>query len=241
MSEIKNPAVLITGSTKGIGFAIAEEFAKNNYQVILNGRHENKEALARIQSYSPSSIFIACDVSKEEEVEKLFKTLKENKIELDVLLCDSGISKDSLLLRLKPEDLEKILDINLKSAFYTSKQAARLMLKKKKGSILFTSSVVGIFGHEGQCAYAASKAGLIGLMKSLAKELAAKNIRVNAIAPGWIETDMTKDIPLEKMPAIPMKRGGKPEEVAKAAYFLAGEASSYITGQVLQIDGGMGM
>ncbi len=241
MSDNRKQVVLITGSTRGIGLAMAKLFAENGYLVILNGRHENPEALAGIQALSPESFFLQGDVSREEEAEKLFDSIRERKLNLDVLICNSGISRDSLVLRLSGQELDAVLDTNLKSAFYCDRQAARLMLRRREGSILFTSSVVGLTGHEGQAAYAASKAGLIGLAKSLARELAARNIRVNALAPGWIDTEMTRGISREKMPFVPMQRPGRPEEVAEAALFLAGSKSSYITGQVLQIDGGMVM
>ncbi|MBB5182358.1 3-oxoacyl-[acyl-carrier-protein] reductase [Catenisphaera adipataccumulans] len=240
--------VLITGSSRGIGKAMALAFARAGYTVIVNyrGNQEAAEAtLAQVQTYSPESMMIQADVADNEGVRAMFQTVKKQYGRLDVLINNSGINRDGMMLRMTEADFDQVLNVNLKGAFLVSKEAGRLMLRQKSGSIINMSSIVGVIGNAGQCNYAAAKAGLIGLTKSLAKELASRNIRVNAIAPGFIDTEMTaklpEDVKKQMLGEIPMRRFGTPEDIAKTALFLAGADSTYITGQVIHVNGGMWM
>lgn len=240
-----NKNVLVTGASGGIGKAIAICFAKHGYDVIVhyNGNEQAAlEILKIVQEYSPNSMKIKGNISNAEEVENIFKTIQEKYSKLDVLINNSGITKDNLCLRMSEQDFMDVMNVNCKGTFLCSKQASRMMMRKKSGCIINMASVVGISGNAGQANYAASKAAVIGLTKSLAKELGSRNIRVNAIAPGFIETKMTEVLKEEVKQAmlkqIPLACFGKAEEVADCAYFLA-EYGSYITGQVIQVDGGM--
>jgi 3-oxoacyl-[acyl-carrier protein] reductase len=247
MNESKSVA-LITGASRGIGAACAKEFVANGYTVILNCAHESaaaKELLAEIQKSAPESSLFVGDVSNSENVNELFAFIKSTYGKLDVLVNNAGISKDNLLLRASEEEFMQVLNINLKGAFLCTKAAMKLMLRARKGAIVNMASVVGITGNVGQAAYSASKAGLIGLTKTAAKEGAARNIRCNAVAPGFIETDMTNALSEEVQENIKKNIAlgtfGSAKQVAQAVYFLASENSSYITGQVLHVDGGMVM
>lgn len=240
-----NKNVLVTGASGGIGKAITICFAKHGYDVIVhyNGNEQAAlEILKIVQEYSPNSMKIKGNISNAEEVENIFKTIQEKYSKLDVLINNSGITKDNLCLRMSEQDFMDVMNVNCKGTFLCSKQASRMMMRKKSGCIINMASVVGISGNAGQANYAASKAAVIGLTKSLAKELGSRNIRVNAIAPGFIETKMTEVLKEEVKQAmlkqIPLACFGKAEEVADCAYFLA-EYGSYITGQVIQVDGGM--
>lgn len=240
-----NKNVLVTGASGGIGKAIAICFAKHGYDVIVhyNGNEQAAlEILKIVQEYSPNSMKIKGNISNAEEVENIFKTIQEKYSKLDVLINNSGITKDNLCLRMSEQDFMDVMNVNCKGTFLCSKQASRMMMRKKSGCIINMASVVGISGNAGQANYTASKAAVIGLTKSLAKELGSRNIRVNAIAPGFIETKMTEVLKEEVKQAmlkqIPLACFGKAEEVADCAYFLA-EYGSYITGQVIQVDGGM--
>ena len=241
-----NKTALVTGASGQIGQAAALALAKEGYTVIVHYNSSPEKGMAvleQVKEYAPESICYGANLTDGAAVEDMFKHIQSEFGQLDVLVNNSGITRDGLILRMKEEDFDKVLDVNLKSAFLCSKAAAKMMLRKKSGSIINMSSVVGVMGNAGQCNYAASKAGLLGMTKSLARELAGRNIRVNAIAPGFIETDMTAKIPEDMQKAmqeqIPLQRLGQPEDVAKAIVFLAGDNSSYITGQVLQVDGGM--
>jgi 3-oxoacyl-[acyl-carrier protein] reductase len=189
--------------------------------------------------------WISCDITDESSIESAIHAITQKENRIDVLVNNAGITRDGLLMRMKTEDWDAVVAANLRSAFLLSRTVSRLMLKQRSGCILNMSSVVGLHGNGGQANYAASKAGLIGLTKSLAKELSSRNIRVNAIAPGYIETSMTAVLPesvRENLKTtIPLQRPGKPEEVAEAALFLCSDAAAYITGVVLNVDGGMGM
>ncbi|MDO4479936.1 MAG: 3-oxoacyl-[acyl-carrier-protein] reductase [Erysipelotrichaceae bacterium] len=240
-----NKNVLVTGASGGIGKAIAICFAKHGYDVIVhyNGNEQAAlETLKIVQEYSPNSMKIKGNISNAEEVENIFKTIQEKYSKLDVLINNSGITKDNLCLRMSEQDFMDVMNVNCKGTFLCSKQVSRMMMRKKSGCIINMASVVGISGNAGQVNYAASKAAVIGLTKSLAKELGSRNIRVNAIAPGFIETKMTEALKEEVKQAmlkqIPLACFGKAEEVADCAFFLA-EYGSYITGQVIQVDGGM--
>jgi len=236
----------ITGATRGIGKAIALELAKEGYNIALNYRTEN-EALENLKK-EISEIGVECypvqgDVSKAEDSERMTKEIIEHFEQIDVLVNNAGITKDNLILRMKEEEFTDVINVNLVGTFNITKNVIKYMTKKRYGKIINLSSVVGISGNAGQSNYAASKAGIIGFTKSIAKELASRNITANAVAPGFIQTDMTNVLKDEIKEAIegtiPLKRLGTAEDVAKVVKFLASEESSYITGQVINVDGGM--
>ena len=247
MENIEKTA-LVTGASRGIGRAIALALASKGFAVALNyaGSHDAAEAVKKeIEAAGGKAFTVQGDVSKSEGVDRVFKAVKDEFGGLDVLVNNAGINRDALLIRMKESNWDDVIATDLKSDFLTIKAAAAMMMRKRKGSIINISSVVGIMGNIGQANYAAAKAGVIGLTKACAKEMAARNIRVNAVAPGFIETAMTDGIP-EKIregmiSSIPMGRMGQPEDVAKAVCFLASDDSSYITGQVLVVDGGLVM
>ena len=236
----------ITGATRGIGKAIALELAKEGYNIALNYRTEN-EALENLKK-EISEIGVECypvqgDVSKAEDSERMTKEIIEHFEQIDVLVNNAGITKDKLIQRMKEEEFTDVINVNLVGTFNITKNVIKYMTKKRYGKIINLSSVVGISGNAGQSNYAASKAGIIGFTKSIAKELASRNITANAVAPGFIQTDMTNVLKDEIKEAIegtiPLKRLGTAEDVAKVVKFLASEESSYITGQVINVDGGM--
>lgn len=244
--EIK--VALVTGATRGIGKQIALELAENGYSISLNYRtmSEDVENLKQeIESKGVKCLLVNGDVSNFEACEKMANETVEKFGRIDVLINNAGITKDGLLMRMKPEDFTKVIDINLVGTFNMTRNVIPYMIKKRAGRIINVASVVGITGNAGQTNYSASKAGIIGFTKSLAKEVASRNILVNAIAPGFITTDMTdvlSDSVKENIGTqIPLNRMGTPREVAKVVKFLASEDSSYITGQVINIDGGMVM
>lgn len=239
---------LITGGTRGIGKAIAIKFAKQGYNLIINyisDKTDIKKLESEFKQYNSEVLFIKTDVSKFDDCEKMVKNAIDKFGHIDVLVNNAGITKDSLILRMSVEDFERVIDINLKGTFNVTKKVVPYMMKKKKGKIINLASVVGISGNAGQCNYAASKAGIIGFTKSIAKELASRNILANCVAPGFIDTDMTSiltDSVKESINAqIPLKRMGNSKEIANAVYFLGGEENTYITGQVINVDGGMVM
>ncbi len=247
MENIEKSA-LVTGASRGIGKAIALALAAKGYAVALNyaGNAAAADAVkAEIEAAGGKAFTIQGDVSKAEDVDRIFKTVKDEFGGLDVLVNNAGITRDGLLIRMKEENWDAVLSTDLKSAFLTTKAAAQMMMRKKKGAIINIASVVGIMGNAGQANYAAAKAGVIGLTKACAKELAARNVRVNAVAPGFIATDMTDVIPEKNkemmLQSIPLGRMGQAEDVASAVCFLASDDASYITGQVLKVDGGMVM
>ena len=237
---------LITGASRGIGKQVAITLAKDGFDIALNCRKSNEDVLnikKEIESYNVKCLIVEGDVSIFEDTEKITKQTIDEFGRIDVLVNNAGITKDMLLLRMKKEDFQNVIDVNLVGTFNMSKNVASYMMKARSGKIINISSVVGISGNAGQANYSASKAGIIGFTKSLAKELASRNILVNAVAPGFIQTDMTnvlKDDVKEKIfEQIPLKREGTPQEVANVIKFLASDDSSYITGQVINIDGGM--
>lgn len=240
---------IITGGSRGIGKEIAKKFAKENYNLVINyvsektNTEELKKEFEAFGAFGAEVLFIKTNVTSYEECEKMAKDAINQFGKIDVLVNNAGVTKDSLLLRMKEEDFDTVINVNLKGTFNVTKACIPYMMKKKSGKIVNISSVVGISGNSGQANYAASKAGIIGFTKSVAKELASRNILANCIAPGYIATDMTNglsDAVKESINnQIPLKRVGMPEEVAKAVYFLASEENSYITGQVLNVDGGM--
>lgn len=239
---------LVTGASRGIGKAIACKLAREGAKVIINynGSKEKAEAVkSEIEAAGGQAEVYQCDVSDYTACETFIQTVIKEEGSLDILVNNAGITKDGLLMKMSEEDFDKVLDTNLKGAFNTIRFASRQMLKQKSGRIINMSSVVGVSGNAGQANYAASKAGVIGLTKAAARELASRGITVNAIAPGFIETDMT-DVLSDKVKEaseaqIPLGHFGKPEDVAAAAAFLASEEAGYITGQVLHVDGGMVM
>ncbi|WP_271629532.1 3-oxoacyl-[acyl-carrier-protein] reductase [Caldicellulosiruptor sp. DIB 104C] len=248
MQLLKDKVALITGASRGIGRAIALKFGQNGANVVINYSSSEFQAQTlkeEIEKLGVKALTIKCDVSNSEEVNAMFSQIEKEFGRLDILVNNAGITKDGLILRMNKEDFDKVIAINLKGAFLCAKAASKIMVKQREGNIINISSVVGIIGNVGQTNYAASKAGIIGLTKSLAKELASRNIRVNAIAPGFIKTDMTEvlsDKVKEMMlSSIPLGRFGEAEEVANVALFLASSLSSYITGQVIVVDGGMVM
>lgn len=239
--------VLITGGSRGIGKAVAMKFAENGYQIIINyvSDKTDTEQLKKelLQVGAADILLIKADVSNSEDVKNMVKESIEKFEKIDVLVNNAGITKDNLLMRMSEEEFDKVIQINLKGTYLVTKEVTRYMMKKKKGSIVNLASVVGVAGNAGQCNYAASKAGIIGFTKSVAKELASRNIRANAVAPGFIETDMTnilKDEIKENINSqIPLKRMGTAREVAELVYFLGEDSSSYITAQTINVDGGM--
>ena len=240
--------VLITGGARGIGRKVAEVYAKNGYDVVINYVSDKTDVEGikkEIEKRGVKCTLVKADVSKAEEVEKMVEQAIQEFGKIDVLVNNAGITRDCLLMRMSEEDFDKVIEINLKGTYLVTKQVIKYMMKKRQGSIINLASVVGVVGNAGQCNYSASKAGIIGFTKSVAKELAARNIRANAVAPGFIETDMTnvlKDEIKENINAqIPLKRMGTAKEVAELIYFLGSEKSSYITGQVINVDGGMVM
>lgn len=244
MSERK--VALVTGATRGIGKEIALELAQNGYDIAVNYRGTIDEDLKKkIEANNVRCEFVEADVSNFEQCESMIKETIEKYGKIDVLVNNAGITKDGLIMRMKKEDFEAVIDVNLVGTFNVTRNVIPYMIKQKSGRIINVSSVVGVAGNAGQTNYSASKAGVIGFTKSLAKEVASRNILVNAIAPGFIDTDMTKvlsDNVKEGINAqIPLKRMGTPKEVAKVVKFLASEDSSYVTGQVINIDGGMVM
>ena len=239
--------VIITAGSRGIGKAVAMKFAENGYQIIINyvSDKTDTEQLKKelLQVGAADILLIKADVSNSEDVKNMVKESIEKFEKIDVLVNNAGITKDNLLMRMSEEEFDKVIQINLKGTYLVTKEVTRYMMKKKKGSIVNLASVVGVAGNAGQCNYAASKAGIIGFTKSVAKELASRNIRAHAVAPGFIQTDMTnvlKDEIKENINSqIPLKRMGTAREVAELVYFLGEDSSSYITAQTINVDGGM--
>jgi 3-oxoacyl-[acyl-carrier-protein] reductase len=237
---------LITGATRGIGKQIAITLAKQGYNIALNYRKENEElenTKKEIEEIGVQVIAVKGDVANFEDCENFVKQVIERFGQIDVLVNNAGITKDMLLMRMKKEDFEQVIDTNLVGTFNVTKNVVPYMMKARSGRIINISSVVGISGNAGQTNYSASKAGIIGFTKSLAKEIASRNILVNAVAPGFIETNMTDvlkdDVKQEIAKNIPLKRMGTTQDVANVVKFLASDDSSYITGQVINVDGGM--
>ena len=245
-APLAGQTALVTGASRGIGRAVALELANAGATVAVNyasSATAAEEVVAQILATGGSAYALKADVSQEEQVEQLIAAVLERSGSLDVLVNNAGITRDGLLMRMKTDDWQAVLDLNLSGVFFCTRAITRTMLKQKQGRIINITSVVGLMGNAGQANYAAAKAGVIGFTRSTARELASRGITVNAVAPGFIATDMTKDLKADELlNAIPLGRYGQPEEVAGAVRFLAADpAAAYITGQVLQVDGGMVM
>jgi len=242
--DFSGKIVIVTGSGRGIGRTIAEKFAAAGATVVVSDVDEAvvKEVAAALPN---SAIGVKADVTNADEVENLIKQAKERFGRVDVVVNNAGVTRDTLLIRMSEKDWDMVLDINLKGAFLVTKSAAKVMMKQRSGRIVNISSVVGLFGNAGQANYSASKAGLIGFTKSVAKEIGARGVTVNAVAPGFIETEMTKTLPEaarnQFLDLSTIKRAGTPEDIASAVMFLASDDASYITGHVLSVDGGLSM
>lgn len=247
MAKASAPVAVVTGSARGIGLEIAKALGEAGYRVVLSDINEDGLTKARLELEAAGITAHACksDVSKSEDAEKLTQSTLETFGRIDVLVNNAGITRDGLIMRMDEDAWDLVLKINLKGTFLMSKAVVRQMLKQKSGAVINIASVIGLMGNAGQANYAASKAGIIGFTKSFAKEFGRKGIRSNAIAPGFINSEMTAVLPekvKEQMLAqIPMNSFGNPRDVANAVVFLASDKASYITGQVLTVDGGMVM
>lgn len=246
MKILKDKTALITGASRGIGKGIAIEFAKQgaNVAFTFNSSTDAAKVLeSELEKFGVKAKGYQSNAADFEAAQELVKAVLQDFGNLDILVNNAGITKDNLLLRISEEDFDKVIEVNLKSVFNMTKAVIRPMLKQRSGSIINMSSVVGVKGNAGQANYAASKAGILGFTKSVALELGSRNVRCNAIAPGFIETEMTAKLDQKTVDewrdAIPLKRGGKPEDVANACVFLGSDMSAYVTGQTLNVDGGM--
>ncbi|OCL26054.1 3-oxoacyl-[acyl-carrier-protein] reductase [Orenia metallireducens] len=248
--RLKDKVAVVTGSSRGIGKAIALKLAKEGATIVINypfaGEAENaQEAVGEIEALGGKAIAIEADVTDMDQVKDMVKATTKELGSLDILINNAGITRDTVLMRMKESDWDAVLTVNLKGAFNATKAVTRTMMKQKSGRIINMSSVIGLVGNTGQANYAASKAGLIGFTKSVAKELATRGITVNAIAPGFIKTAMTDELPEnvveEMIAAIPMKEFGEVEDIANLVAFLASDEARYITGEVIRVDGGMVM
>jgi 3-oxoacyl-[acyl-carrier protein] reductase len=243
VAELTGQVALVTGGSRGIGLAVCRALAEAGARVAVVARDEARAQGAAAELPGSGHAGFAADVGSAESVAAMLERVEAELGVPDVLVNNAGVTRDNVLMRLKDEDWDQVLDTNLRGAFNTIRATSRGMMKKRGGRIINISSVVGITGNKGQANYAASKAGLIGLTKSVAKELASRGILVNAVAPGYIETDMTADLPEAAretlLPQIALGRLGQPDDIASVVRFLAGPGASYITGQVLVVDGGM--
>lgn len=245
----ENQIAVITGATAGIGKAMALAFAEQGATVVAVGtnleRGAELELLGKEKTGRDAIFFVAADVSKKADCDAFIEQTLEKHKKIDILINNAGITKDGLFMKMSEEDFDRVMQVNLKSCFYTCQAVVRPMMKARSGRIINVSSVVGLMGNPGQTNYAASKAGMIGFSKSLAKEIATRNITVNCIAPGYTETPMTDYLQGDKRQAvenmIPMSRLGRPEEIAACALFLASPLAGYVTGQTIAVDGGLAM
>lgn len=241
---LENKTAIITGGTRGIGRAIVETFAREGANIVFTGTSSvSPELESALKSLGANYLFVRANASSFADAEKVCQTCMDTFGRIDILVNNAGITKDMLLMMMDEKDWDDVVSVNLKSVFNYTKVASTVMLRQRSGSIVNLSSIAGVVGNIGQCNYAATKAGIIGFTKSIAKEIGRRNIRCNAIAPGLIDTDMTRNMPEEARNAIAsniaLRRIGKPEEIANTALFLASDLSSYINGQVIICDGGM--
>ncbi|MGB7604065.1 MAG: 3-oxoacyl-[acyl-carrier-protein] reductase [Lutisporaceae bacterium] len=246
--KLTGKTAIVTGGARGIGRAIAMTLAAAGANIVINYSSSSKaadEVVEEAKKLGVSAFAFKADVSKDEEIENLVKQVLNDFGSIDILVNNAGITRDNLLIRMSEKDFMDVIDTNLKGAFICTKHVSKVMMKQRSGKIINIASVVGVMGNAGQSNYAASKAGLIGFTKSIAKEIAKRGINVNAVAPGYIQTDMTASLPdkikEEFLNGIPLSRAGMPQDVANAVLFLSSEYSDYITGQVIHIDGGMVM
>ena len=246
--KLEGKVALVTGASRGIGREIAIEFAREGADVVVNyagSEAKAKEVADEIQAMGRKAIIYQCNVANSDEVQNMVKDTTQHFGKLDILVNNAGITRDNLLMRMKDDEWDDVINTNLKSVFLTTKAVTRQMMKQRSGKIINVASIVAISGNPGQANYVAAKAGVIGLTKTTAKELASRGITANAIAPGFITTDMTEKLPedlkAEMLKQIPLARLGQPKEVAKVAIFLASDDSNYLTGQTLHVDGGMVM
>ena len=244
--NLNGKTAVITGGTRGIGYAVAQKFAEHGAKLALiaaHGGEKAEEAVKKLTDDGAEARLYVCNIANPEEVNKTAEQILTDFGGIDILVNNAGITRDNLLPALSVEDIDDVIDVDLKGAIYVTKAFIRTFVKRKAGSIINISSVVGMMGNKGQTNYAAAKAGIIGFTKSVAKEYGRRNIRCNAIAPGYIATDMTAslsaEVTEELTKQLPIGRLGKPEDVAELALFLAGDASGYITGEVIKVDGGM--
>ncbi|GCD83384.1 3-oxoacyl-[acyl-carrier-protein] reductase FabG [Parageobacillus thermoglucosidasius] len=243
---LQGKVALVTGASRGIGRAIALELARQGAKIAVNyagSEAKANEVVGEIKNMGGEAFAIQADVADAQAVEQMIKTVLERFERIDILVNNAGITRDNLLMRMKEEEWDDVIDINLKGVFNCTKAVTRPMMKQRYGRIVNIASVVGVMGNPGQANYVAAKAGVIGLTKTAARELASRNITVNAVAPGFITTDMTErlseEIKSEMLKQIPLARFGEPEDVAKVVAFLVSDAASYMTGQTLHVDGGM--
>jgi 3-oxoacyl-[acyl-carrier protein] reductase len=246
--NLEGKAALVTGASRGIGREIALELARQGANVAVNfagSEAKANEVVDEIKALGRDAFTVKCDVSDSDQVSEMIKAAVDRFGKLDILVNNAGITRDNLLMRMKEEEWDEVININLKGVFLCTKAVTRQMMKQRYGRIINIASIVGVSGNPGQANYVAAKAGVIGLTKTTAKELASRNITVNAIAPGFITTDMTdkltEEIKAEMLKQIPLARLGEPKDIAKVTAFLASDDSAYMTGQTLHIDGGMVM
>lgn len=245
--RLANKVAVVTGGSRGIGYTIARKFASEGASVVVAGRNYEsvRAAAGELEKLGAASMAVQCDVALRDEAEQLVSLTIERFGRIDILVNNAGITRDRLILRMSESDWDSVMAVNLKGVFNCTKAVAKAMLRQRYGRIINITSVVGLLGNIGQANYAASKAGVIGFTKAVARELASRGVTVNSIAPGFIETKMTEDLPESAkeafMSRIPLGRAGTPEDVANAALFLASDEAAYITGQVICVDGGMAM
>ncbi|HCX73423.1 MAG TPA: 3-oxoacyl-ACP reductase [Candidatus Cloacimonas sp.] len=245
--RLENKVAVITGGARGIGYSIAEKFASEGAKVVILDLNQDSidKAVAKLNKLQEDATGYIADVTNSQQITDIFKQIYKRFKQIDILVNNAGITKDNLMMRMKEEDWDAVINVNLKGTFNCTQKVSRYMMKQKNGVILNIASVIGIMGNAGQANYAASKGGIIALTKSTAKEFASRNIRANAIAPGFIKTEMTDNLSQEVIDkyaeVIPLNRMGTPHDVANLCLFLASEEANYITGQTICVDGGLVM